>query len=531
MLRSLAVIVLIVVSAAAAVVALDTYLQRSFTVGHDRIAVGDGVHEVVRAMATAREEQGLLPGISGGSEFPGPFCLVDDLPKEALAWQAYPVRGVEVQQVEDGFRVRLTRQDRSCPEGRCWQPAGDFDVTGGGRGWLDEHGCALFAGGLVRVESRARLFPPLTHDYFLVRFDSLGEVAWRSRIYGMGESAYLDEPWPDSVARSRDDRIYRMLAEQLGEGDRPVVVASSTLAGSELPLVPGVERLDPDLLSGLRGAPPATVPVELDHSEAVVLYDSDEDFRDTQGWERFHRRFPWAGGFYRFSPVTWGDDGTHALVYAIGWRAIVYDPPEWDLGPVHDDRMGYYQFDLEQPGDAPVFVSSVVEEREVQDPERASYRPPSDIERLAPSDFTDLPPDVASALERRRCRIPQAWGDDDPHNVVSGFFAREGQTDWAALCSVDEASNVVVMWGGPARCPSPIEDPVADSLYLVRSGMDGLVFSRGLASVGIDLRYWEPLDDPDEGPLDHDAISDAFYEKGATAYYCRDGSWLRFVSG
>lgn len=78
--------------------------------------------------------------------------------------------------------------------------------------------------------------------------------------------------------------------------------------------------------------------------------------------------------------------------------------------------------------------------------------------------------------------------------------------------------------------PSPIEEPVADSLYVDDSGMDGMVFSRGLESIGIDLRYWDPLDNPGGGPLDHDAISDAFYEKGATAYHCRDGSWLRFVS-
>lgn len=365
-------------AAAAAVVALDTYLRRSYVAGHDRIQVGDDALDVVRSLARARKEHELLPGISGGSEFDGPFCLVDDLPDDVVRWQAYPVRSAEVQQVEDRLRVRLSRQDRSCPDGRCWQPVADFEVAGGEE-WLRRNGCALFAEALVRVESPARLFPPLTHDYFLIRFDDVGDVRWRSRIYGMGEPAYLDEPWPDTAVQSRDDRIYRMLAEQVGEGEEPIIVDSATLSGSDVPTVPGVDRLDQELLARLQSASPEALPPGLDRSEAIVVYSSEEDFRDTQGWERFHRRFPWAGGRYQFSPVTWNDEGTRALVYVIGWHVVLYDQPEWELGPVHDDRMGYYQFELDGSASDPLFVSSVVEEREVQDPERSSYRPPARI--------------------------------------------------------------------------------------------------------------------------------------------------------
>lgn len=154
----------------------------------------------------------------------------------------------------------------------------------------------------------------------------------------------------------------------------------------------------------------------------------------------------------------------------------------------------------------------------------------SRIARLAPSRFVDVPEAVRAELERLGCRIPQSWGGDEPHNVISGSFAAAGQTDWAALCSVRDASSVVVVWGGEHRCPSPVSAPAPDAAYLQDTGVDGILFSRGISAVRPKPGYWSFPSDLAPQSVEHDAVSDAFFEKGATAYYCRDGRWLRVTS-
>ena len=151
------------------------------------------------------------------------------------------------------------------------------------------------------------------------------------------------------------------------------------------------------------------------------------------------------------------------------------------------------------------------------------------ITRLAPSTFVDLPPGASAALEDDGCTIPQAWGDNEPHNVVAGEFGAPGQTDWAVLCSKDGSSSIVVVWGGPVSCPSPIASPLADQSFLQNTGLDGILFSRGVSGIRADPRYWNFPDGLES--LTHAAISDAFYEKGATAYYCERGVWLELTTG
>ena len=155
----------------------------------------------------------------------------------------------------------------------------------------------------------------------------------------------------------------------------------------------------------------------------------------------------------------------------------------------------------------------------------------AEIVRIPPDAFAEVPPRVRSFLTGFGCAIPQAWGTDRPHNVVSGSFAQRGQTDWAALCSSDGSSAVHIVWGGDASCPTPIAPPVADKAFLQDTGIDGILYSRGISRVRPDPRYWTAPQPFTLASSDHDAISDAFYEKGATAYYCQDGLWLEFQRG
>lgn len=87
------------------------------------------------------------------------------------------------------------------------------------------------------------------------------------------------------------------------------------------------------------------------------------------------------------------------------------------------------------------------------------------IRYLRPLDFKGVPARVRSKLVEGQCLIPQDSDNAVAHNVVSGEFARQGQQDWAAYCSVRGKSKVMVIWGGPSQCSgSPFDaGPVNDA--------------------------------------------------------------------
>src|SRR5688572_14256134 len=74
------------------------------------------------------------------------------------------------------------------------------------------------------------------------------------------------------------------------------------------------------------------------------------------------------------------------------------------------------------------------------------------VPRYAPDKFAALPPTARDALNVAGCRVPQVTATGSPQNVISGEFAAKGQRDWAALCSDGTNSQIVMVWGGPARC-------------------------------------------------------------------------------
>ncbi len=98
--------------------------------------------------------------------------------------------------------------------------------------------------------------------------------------------------------------------------------------------------------------------------------------------------------------------------------------------------------------------------------------------RLAPAAFPGLPSRVEAALRERGCTIPQYRfeGDTAANNVIQGEFARAGQLDFAALCSRDGRTSLVVVWGGPARC-EPMVKELADVDAMVGGGGE-IVYSR-----------------------------------------------------
>lgn len=63
----------------------------------------------------------------------------------------------------------------------------------------------------------------------------------------------------------------------------------------------------------------------------------------------------------------------------------------------------------------------------------------SEIVKLQPEQFAELPLNIITNLKVDGCLIPQTYRYPEikPHNVISGSFEKPGQLDWAVLCSLN----------------------------------------------------------------------------------------------
>lgn len=144
-----------------------------------------------------------------------------------------------------------------------------------------------------------------------------------------------------------------------------------------------------------------------------------------------------------------------------------------------------------------------------------------------------MPERVRDFLRAEGCVVPQPAREtiygSPPANVVRGEFAKAGQRDWAVLCSKSGVSSVLVLWGGPEKCPIPIEVH-PDRNFLRGYGRDRIVFSRQILAVSVTAirnTYEHHGATPPE--LDHEALEDSFLEKASSRHYCEDGSWKRLI--
>ena len=150
------------------------------------------------------------------------------------------------------------------------------------------------------------------------------------------------------------------------------------------------------------------------------------------------------------------------------------------------------------------------------------------VKRIAPASFPNLPPAVASDLERRNCTIPQTYVSPDPHNVAKGSFRERGQTDWAVLCSRDLRSALFIYWGGSPENVETLVEFSPDLGWLQTIGEGEIGFSRSIGTVGeaYILDHHEAYGGPKPPPIDHDGINHAFAEKASSVLYWYKGSWL-----
>src|SRR5258707_839831 len=76
---------------------------------------------------------------------------------------------------------------------------------------------------------------------------------------------------------------------------------------------------------------------------------------------------------------------------------------------------------------------------------------------VSPTEYRNVPQEVRAFLQQRHCQLPETKNYDRyPMNVVSNHFAKADQTDWAALCVVEDQPRVVVLWGGKTGCSDEI---------------------------------------------------------------------------
>jgi hypothetical protein len=154
----------------------------------------------------------------------------------------------------------------------------------------------------------------------------------------------------------------------------------------------------------------------------------------------------------------------------------------------------------------------------------------SQVTRLGPSAFPELPMNIRRELERRGCTIPQLWEDKKPHNVIKGEFIRRGQIDWAVLCSLNRISSILIFRNASEQNPSELARE-ADIEKLQGVGGDVIGYTRAISSVGKQfiLDHHRSYGGPKLPPIEHQGINDAFVGKTSVVHYFRAGSWLQLT--
>jgi hypothetical protein len=164
------------------------------------------------------------------------------------------------------------------------------------------------------------------------------------------------------------------------------------------------------------------------------------------------------------------------------------------------------------------------------------------MSRLPPSSFKSAPKWVVEDLVARGCTIPQVpafmlapFAAQEPSNLIRGQFARNGEWDWAAICSRGGKSRAVVLWGGPPACPSDLREVEdagqLESIGAGKFGYDFFVVRVTSDQIRKDMRDWgEPNAEEKSRTILHDGIEFPS-GKGVAVWYCTLGQWTTPAAG
>jgi hypothetical protein len=147
------------------------------------------------------------------------------------------------------------------------------------------------------------------------------------------------------------------------------------------------------------------------------------------------------------------------------------------------------------------------------------------ISRLPPAAFPQLSGDVRAELEKRGCLVPQTVRAKQPENVISGHYRDAGTTDWAAVCSRDGYSSILVFWKGSAQSVEEIGRRKDTDDLLASSSKENLGYARFISSASPE-RIQRKKHNKQLGPFNHEGIEDGLLEKGSLIHYFRGGEWV-----
>jgi len=164
-----------------------------------------------------------------------------------------------------------------------------------------------------------------------------------------------------------------------------------------------------------------------------------------------------------------------------------------------------------------------------------AQQPP--VRRVAPGEFSAIPPGIVVALRARGCMVPQtSWGvtPNSPQpplqNAIRGEFFAKGQEAWAVLCSIGGSSSILVFHDRSGARPEEIAKG-EDRNYLQGDGQGNMVYSREIDAV--DRKYimdhFRAYGGPEPPPIDHQGIDDVFLGKASVTYYWYKGTWRQLT--
>jgi len=153
------------------------------------------------------------------------------------------------------------------------------------------------------------------------------------------------------------------------------------------------------------------------------------------------------------------------------------------------------------------------------------------IRRLKPSLIDEIPKDVAAALEKAGCTIPQSGSESEAHNFFSAALITPEHYDWVALCSRGGYSTLHVVYEDPSSETNCAEEfaPTPEVEDLRRIGDKRGEFNRHIKPApheGMERLLGKA---PEGGipPLEPGlaGIEDRIAGKELRVHYCREKSW------
>ena len=144
---------------------------------------------------------------------------------------------------------------------------------------------------------------------------------------------------------------------------------------------------------------------------------------------------------------------------------------------------------------------------------------------LPPASFTEIPSTIRSDLQKRHCLIPQTYEARSPENVIHGAFREKGSSDWAALCSQNGTTTLIIYWSDSAAKPVELAAQLDTDTADPHNETKMLGYARGIDPAP-PASLSEIIANKPYGPFDHDGIKDAHIEQSSVIHYFKGGTWM-----